>query len=234
MKQDVSPTLDEAAHGLAEGRAGAASERLPKSARTRQRILDAAAKVFREQGYATARLSDIAERVGMQSGSLYYHFASREELVAEILHLGIETACGHVRKAVDALPDEATPLERLATAIRAHTMAVLEISDYTSAQARIVGQVPEEEARVHTVDQRRYGEYWHALWVAAREAGQIDAGLDLFTVRMLAFGAMNWTAEWFNAQRGADASSVADTAVAMILDGVIGREPGPSSHSRER
>jgi len=38
----------------------AMAEPLTKSARTRQRILDAAAKVFREQGYAHARLSDIA------------------------------------------------------------------------------------------------------------------------------------------------------------------------------
>ena len=197
--------------------------RLPKSARTRQRILDAAASVFREQGYASARLSDIAERAAMQSGSLYYHFASREELVAEILHLGIETAWGHVRAAVDTLPLGAAPLERLAAAIRAHTMAVLEISDYTSAQARVVGQVPHEVARLHRTEQRQYGEYWHGLWAAARDAGQIDAGLDLFTVRMLAFGAMNWTAEWFNPKRGADASSVADTAVAMILDGVARR-----------
>jgi AcrR family transcriptional regulator len=41
------------------------------------KILDAAAEVFSEQGYA-ARLSDIAERAGMKAGSLYYHFDSRE------------------------------------------------------------------------------------------------------------------------------------------------------------
>ncbi|MFN0148783.1 MAG: TetR family transcriptional regulator [Dehalococcoidia bacterium] len=223
MKQDLDSATDPGGESAADPLAGAGNGRGPKSARTRQRILDAAASVFREQGYATARLSDIAERAGMQSGSLYYHFASREELVAEILHLGIRTAWGHVRAAVDALPGDVTPLDRVATAIRAHTMAILEISDYTSAQARIVGQVPGEVLRVHRVEQREYGEYWHGLIVAARDAGQLQPGLDLFTVRMLAFGAMNWTAEWYNPKRGADASSVADSAVAMVLNGITRR-----------
>ena len=73
------------------------AERLTKSERTRQRILDAAAKVFREQGYANARLADIAELADMQTGSLYYHFDGREDLVAEILRLGVETSWQHVR-----------------------------------------------------------------------------------------------------------------------------------------
>ena len=195
-------------------------ERLSKSERTRQRILDAAAKVFRENGYASARLSDIATLAGMQTGSLYYHFASREELVAEILHLGIETAWEHVRSAVDALPDDAAPLERIEAAVRAHTMAVLEIDDYASAQARIVGQVPPEIFKAHRKDQRKYGEYWHGLFEAAQSAGQLDPEVDLFAARMLAFGAMNWTAEWFSPKRGPDAAAVADQAVAMVLRGV--------------
>ncbi len=193
-----------------------------KSARTRERILDAAASVFRTQGYA-ARLSDIAERAGIRTGSLYYHFGSREELVAEILRLGIENAWNHVRTAVEALPPDASALERLSTAIRAHTMAVLELSDFASAQTRIVGQVPPALASDHRRAQRRYGLYWNGLLEAAREAGELDADLDLFTARMLAFGAMNWTAEWSVAQHGADPTAIADQAVAVLVGGLARR-----------
>ena len=191
-----------------------------KSDRTRQRILDAAAKVFREHGYAASRLSDIAELAEMKTGSLYYHFASREELVAEIMHLGIATASEHVRRAVDALPATATAMDRLATAIRTHTMAVLEISDYTSAEARIVGQVPAGIAKAHRTEMRKYGEYWHELFLAAQRSGDIGADVDLFAARMLAFGAMNWTADWFNPKRGPSAETIADHAVRLILDGI--------------
>ena len=193
-----------------------------KSARTRARILDAAAAVFRAEGYS-ARLSDIAERAGIQTGSLYYHFSSREELVAEILRLGIENAWEHVRRAVDSMPPDAAPLDRLAVAIRAHTMAVLELSDYASAQARIVGQVPAAVASVHHREQRAYGRYWNGLLEAARDAGDLAADVDLFMARMLAFGAMNWTAEWSATRGGADASEIADQAVAVLLQGLTRR-----------
>ena len=196
------------------------TERQPKSARTRQRILDAAAKVFREHGYANARLSDIAELAGMQAGSLYYHFDGREDLVAEILRLGIETSWQHVRDAVDALPADASPIDRLAVAIHAHTLCVLEISDYASAQARIVGQVPPDVRKGHMADQRAYGAYWHELISAAAESGQLRPDVDTFVARMLVLGALNWTSEWYTPGRGPSADAIADQAVTMVLDGL--------------
>ena len=193
---------------------------LTKSERTRQRILDAAAEVLAERGYADARLTDIAGRAGMQAGSLYYHFASREELVGEILRLGIETSWGLVATAVGRLPPTATPVDRLAAAIRAHTRSIVGISTYASAQARIVGQLPNDLARAHRKDMRAYGAYWHDLFRAAQEAGQVAGDVDLFVVRMLAFGAMNWTSEWFMARDEASVDHLADQAVRVLLHGI--------------
>jgi TetR/AcrR family transcriptional regulator, cholesterol catabolism regulator len=193
---------------------------LTKSERTRQRILDAAAEVLAEQGYAGARLTDIAGRAGMQAGSLYYHFASREELVGEILRLGIETSWDLVATAVGRLPPTATPVDRLAAAIRAHTRSIVGISTYASAQARIVGQLPNDLARAHRKDMRAYGAYWHDLFRAAQEAGQVAGDVDLFVVRMLAFGAMNWTSEWFMARDEASVDHLADQAVRVLLHGI--------------
>jgi AcrR family transcriptional regulator len=212
----------------------AVEEKQTKSARTRQRILDAAAKVFREQGYANARLSDIAELAGMQTGSLYYHFDSREDLVAEILRLGIETAWAQVRAALDDLAPDASPIDRLAAAIRAHTLAVLEISDYSSAQARIVGQVPPDVLRGHLADQRRYGSFWNDLIQAALDAGEVRDDLDPFVARMLVLGALNWTAEWYKPGRRSSAEAVADQAVALVLEGVAVPSSSQAALARPR
>jgi AcrR family transcriptional regulator len=214
----TEPDADrEADRGTREDRQ--AVQRETKADRTRARILDAAAEVFSEQGYL-ARLSDIADRAGMKAGSLYYHFGSREDLVAEILHRGIETSFDHVRAAIDALPGDATPIERVAAAIRAHTMSILQISAYASAQARIVAQVPPAVAQDHQRDQRRYGAYWQQLLEAAQQAGDISADTDLFVTRMLAFGAMNWIAEWSALAGRRSVDAIADQAVRTILDGI--------------
>jgi TetR/AcrR family transcriptional regulator, cholesterol catabolism regulator len=51
----------------------------------RQQILDTATSVFAEKGIIAATVRDISERAGILSGSLYHHFASKEEMIAEIL-----------------------------------------------------------------------------------------------------------------------------------------------------
>ena len=195
-----------------------------KSERTRERILDAAAEVLTERGYE-ARLTDIAARAGMQAGSLYYHFASREELVGEVLRLAIEKSWDLVAAAVGRLPSAATPLDRLAAAMAAHTRAVVGLSTYASAEARIVGQLPNDLARAHRKDTRAYGEYWHDLFDAAQRAGQVASHLDLFVIRMLAFGAMNWTSEWFRATDDAKIEQLAEQTVWVFLNGVVGESP---------
>ena len=55
----------------------------PPEVDTRQRIIDAAASVFREKGFTGTRVVDIARRAGYTSGALYGYFDSRAELLAE-------------------------------------------------------------------------------------------------------------------------------------------------------
>jgi hypothetical protein len=62
--------------------------------------------------------------------------------------------------------------------------------------------------------------YWHDLFRAAQEAGQVAGDVDLFVVRMLAFGAMNWTSEWFMARDDASVDHLADQAVRVLLHGI--------------
>lgn len=192
---------------------------MTKSERTRQRILDAAAEVFSEQGY-TARLTDIAERAGMKTGSLYYHFDSREDLVAEVLRLGIEGSWVQVSAAVDAVPAAGSPGDRLEAAIRAHTLSIVGRSAYATAQARIVSSLPAEVAKAHAKDQRAYGEYWRELFAAAARSGEVRADVDLLVAQMLAFGAMNWTSEWFEPGRRLSADELADQTVGLFLHGI--------------
>ncbi len=60
--------------------ASATSEVESKSARTRQRILDAAAHVLSVKGFAGGtRLSDVAEFAQLQAPAIYYYFSSRED-----------------------------------------------------------------------------------------------------------------------------------------------------------
>ena len=54
---------------------------LAKSAVSQKRVLDAAARIFRDYGYAGATMRVIAEQAGLKAGSLYYHYTSKDELI---------------------------------------------------------------------------------------------------------------------------------------------------------
>ncbi len=193
--------------------------RTRKSEETRERLLDAAAKVFRDRGYAGARLADIAEAAGMHPPGVYYYFGSKEDLVEEVLRVGVARARAFVQDRVAALPEGASALDRLRAAIEGHVLMVLEIGDYTSANIRIFGQVPDDVWARHLADQRAYGNVWRGLLEDARAAGDLRPDVDLSVIRMLLLGALNWTAEWFRPGRQT-ATEVAREATAMICDGI--------------
>ena len=75
------------------------SKRAAAVARTRQRIVDAARELHREQGIAATSWDDIAARAGVGVGTVYRHFPSLDELIP---------ACGAITMQVLAPPDPST------------------------------------------------------------------------------------------------------------------------------
>jgi AcrR family transcriptional regulator len=59
--------------------------RQDRAERTRNTILDAAAAVFTEKGFAGASLSEILATAGVTKGALYFHFSSKEELAMALV-----------------------------------------------------------------------------------------------------------------------------------------------------
>jgi len=194
-----------------------------KSTRTRKRILDAGAAAFRRNGYASVTLKDIAALAGLQAGSLYYHFDSKEEIVEQVLELGLDGVSKAVREAVAALGPGTDPMARLRVAIAAHLKFVLAESDYAVANIRILSQVPNDIRQRHLKRQRRYGAFWRALFESAAKAGTLRNDLDLSVVRMLTLGALNWSVEWYDENRDQSPGAIAAHLSTMVLEGLAPR-----------
>ncbi|MET7686065.1 ScbR family autoregulator-binding transcription factor [Streptomyces sp. NPDC005423] len=65
--------------------------RQERAVRTRRAVIDAAAEVFAERGYAAATIAEILERAGVTKGALYFHFDSKESLARGVLDAQITT-----------------------------------------------------------------------------------------------------------------------------------------------
>ena len=57
---------------------------------TRGKILDLSAQIFRVRGYTDTTMNHIAEAAGIKAASIYYYFKSKDEIVEEVLNLGVE------------------------------------------------------------------------------------------------------------------------------------------------
>ena len=174
----------------------------PKSAQTRRRVLDAAAQVLSAKGYAGLRLSDVAAHAELQAPAIYYYYPSRDDLIEEVMWVGIADMREHVIAVLDDLPADSPALDRLLAAVEAHLRHELEISDYTTAAIRNSGQVPLKIRTRQILEEQRYGEVWRRLINDMARSGELRADLDLYIAQMLVLGALNWAVEWWDPRRG--------------------------------
>lgn len=187
-----------------------------KSAATRERILEAAAHVLSRKGYSGTRLGDVAEQARLQAPAIYYYFGSREELVEEVMTVGLRRLRAHVEKVLAALPADASPLERIGAAVEAHLEITLHLSEFATAVIRNSGQIPEEMRARRRTEESAYGSLWSGLIRAAAEAGELRPGLDPKVAHRLILGGLNWSAEWWDPDRDSF-DAVVRTARSMAL-----------------
>lgn len=211
------PPSTDCARSTRRGRTAAPAT--PKSERSRDLILQSAAQLFRRQGFSATTLRQIAARAKIKAGSIYYHFDSKDEILEEVLDLGLRHVFETVKNAVDHA-GKVSERRRIGLAIEAHLTALLETSDFTSANIRIYGQLPEHLKKPHRPLRRAYAEYWDRLFLNARQAGELRADIEVVPLRMFVLGALNWTIEWFRLESRDAVLELASRTEMLIFEGV--------------
>lgn len=89
---------------------------------TRTRILDTAARLFHEQGFNGTGVATILREAGVNSGSLYHFFASKEELLLDVLERYRELLRPVLLEPVEAATDD--PVERVFTLLEFYRRAL--------------------------------------------------------------------------------------------------------------
>jgi TetR/AcrR family transcriptional regulator, cholesterol catabolism regulator len=178
------------------GKAAAASPRSGSNRRSarqdnrRSHLVDAAARLLRERGFHATSTRDIADAVGMLSGSIYYHFPSKEALLLAVYEEGLRRALARLDGAIASRTD---PWKRLCAACAAHLDALLARDDYLQV---MIKTLPEEGGRLagKLRDLRdRYEERFKSL-IAALPLGR---STDRHYVRLYLLGALNWSHVWY-------------------------------------
>jgi len=186
----------------AAGSARAGSRALePSRADNRQsELLDAAARLFREKGYAGTTMRDIAAAAGMLAGSIYYHFPNKDALLIAVYTEGVRRISAAVASAVDRAEG---PWPRLEAASVAHLEHLLTRSDFASVVIRVHPQeCPSRTAQKLRALRDGYEHQFRRLCGELPLPREADAD----EVRLMLISALNSAAGWYRTGRRSPAA----------------------------
>ena len=185
----------------------------------RQQVLNAAAKLFRRNGFGATTTRDIAAAAGMHAGSPFYHFASKSALLHAVMEEGMRSAL--VRQA-EAQLDSATPKAALRSLVRAHFETLHgpehDFIPVMLFEWRVLK--PRQRADVGCL-QREYEAAWRPVLQALATQGDLRADVEL--ARLMIFGALNWSVQWFDARKRATLDDLTDAAMALFIHEAVPR-----------
>lgn len=213
----------------------------PKAVNKRLRILESAAKVIAEKGYAATTLAEIGEAAGTFAGSLYYYFPSKDALVEALLNIGTTTVSEPVIASVAALPPEAGAYRKIKTALDTHVARMLEQDAFIIAYWRLIDQVPVDMREHHRQHPRAYGDFWRGLMREGQAEGVVRSELDPNLAQLFLLGTTIYALDWYDPNGELDPQAISDRLADMFFRGLAPKDvelsqrvPQPAVKTRQR
>jgi AcrR family transcriptional regulator len=161
-----------------------------RAAVRRRQVLTVASELFAKRGFEATSIRDIATAAGMMSGSLYYHFASKEDLYIAVQDASISKIFNAVEKAIIGIAD---PWDRLEAAAIAHVEAMLDRSGFRVLVTPLFPPGLDKTVRDALVAQRDRFERMIDTVIADLP---LPEAIDRRIFRRHYLGALNWIPVW--------------------------------------
>ena len=176
-------------------------------------LVRVSARLFREKGFDGTTIRDIAQAVGMRSGSPFYHFKSKQEILAAVMEEGLVAGLDATQKIIES---DLAPQEKFRALVRSHLETVLAeghdfipvlLYDWRSLSA---------ELQAHIIELKdRYDDCWQRMLSELKHAGLIKD--DSKVVRLLLLGAINYSVQWYRPGKGVTLDQLADQTMELFL-----------------
>lgn len=180
----------------------------------REAILRAASRLYARQGFNGASIADLAKACKSSKSLIYHYFESKEEILHQVMAAHLD--------ALVAAAAEATREGAAEDKLRALTRAFMRLyvgarDDHKVLLNELDNLAPGPRAEVIGKQRRIIAIVEELVRELRPESGPLALPL-----AMLFFGMINWTHTWFRAEGRVSADSLAEMAVALMLDGVGG------------
>jgi AcrR family transcriptional regulator len=200
----------------------------PRWERRYREALGAAATAFAEKGYLGASTKDIADRLGIRQGSLYYYFPSKEAALAAICELGVKDFIGHLR---GILAQPIPSAEKLRAAIANHLspLRTHPEADYIRVFIRHRHELPVGARQTVAALARDYQSLVEQLFADGIATGQFRTGLNPQLATLALLGLCNSVISARALPRSSSIDDIIGEYADIIIGGVMPEAPAKRS-----
>lgn len=191
----------------------------------RERILDAAVKVFAAEGFYNAKVSQIAQAAGVADGTIYLYFKSKDDLLINLFEDRMERVNANLR---DAISTASSAIDRLRRIVKLH----LQLVEQNRDMAEVISvELRQSSKFIREYANPKFAEFLRTIAAAVVEgqrSGELRSNIDPYLFARALFGALDEIAlAWVVKPPGSKASIDLPRAAAelgeLFIDGLRAR-----------
>lgn len=183
------------------------------------KIVDAAAKVFREKGYKEATLEDIANEVGMLKGSLYYYIDKKEDLLYSVVERPLNEMTENLRKIINTNDSPTLKLEKaLINHIKGFETYQSELFVWISIEwfkSEFGGEIATLGDEIDQMFRKIISE--------GIEKNEFRRDLDPKLITFAIFGVFNYMQRWYSPNQGYTLQEISVQFNKFVLQGIMSK-----------
>ena len=186
----------------------------------RNEIIDAALKLFAQEGYHSTTLDAVASEIGVTKAALYYYFRNKEEIIRAILNRSID----RMKKVLGLRKSSLSAREKLRQFIVYHVVFGTDNADLAKITFEQISILPKRSREVHKRKQREVV----ALLQDLLRQGIDDGTVSVKNTKMTAIailGMCNWTYHWYKSQGKLTPKQIADIYINLLENGYLNKPP---------
>jgi AcrR family transcriptional regulator len=184
---------------------------------TKEGILEAAARIFSEKGYHATSMQDIADAVNLQKASLYYHFASKQEILGDILDHALDLINNQLEL---VLSQSLSPDEKLRQAMVTYFETIAENQNLSAVLLLEMKSLEPEQKANQAPRRHKFESLWNELIIEGKQRGIFNDVDPSLTGRAI-LGLMNWTITWYRSDGPRSAREIANLFADLLLHGLL-------------
>ncbi len=184
---------------------------------SREKILDAAAKIFGENGYHATSMQDIAKAVDLKKGSLYHHVSSKQEILLALLEQALDLL---ITRLEEVAAKDLTPEAKLTQAMSVYLNILTENRSLSTVLLLEHRSLKPEFHAAHLPQRDKFENIWREIIQEGIDFGQFNSTNAAQATRFL-LGTLNWTITWYNPAGPLTSAEITEQCANLFLHGFL-------------